>query len=306
MMLNLEDEVNFIMELDKLKKELEEKEEKIKQLLEDNSKLRESLDGKEDLQMGVQDEFIEKSKMHDGALKTIESMENEKKQVQVDYQRLEKKVQSEREQMEKDKKILEARYQKQGEMLKEKDQIMLNLKSKVETLEENIKQNLEPIKKELIDTKERLNVVEKELQTKSATLKETDDKLRDITFQLASKKENHEREVISLKAMHAKELEKIRSQFSSDMSDMKKQGEMPSFYLKYQEKAFTRSISLPKGIFLLLDDSNETWILDISNEINMIERKTAERLARQIANSGYIEGGKRLGVKYKLEIQEKK
>ncbi len=300
----LEDEVIFIMEIDNLKKELEEKNEKIKQLKQDNEKLRESLDGKENIQIGVQEEFIEKSKMYDDANIKIESLENDKKQLQVDFQRLEKKLKSETEEIQKEKKELEAKYEKQGEALKEKDQYILNLKGDIGKLNDIIKEDVAPIKKELSETKNKLNELENELKNKNEILKETESKLREISFKLDSKKDNFEREIQSLKSIHDKEIEKLKSKFTSEISDIKKQGEMPSYYLKYHDKAFIRSISKPMGTFMLLDSSKEIWILDISNESNIIEKKTAERLARSIATSGWVEGGKRIGVKYKLEIKE--
>jgi len=283
-------------EIEKLKKQIQE-------LKEDNEQLRNLVDGKEDLTKDVEDQFIEKSKKYEAAMNQIEKFEMEKKQHMVDYQRLEKKIKSQADEYERQKQVIEARFEKQGEMVKEKDKEILNLKAQIEKLEENI-EGFKPKLAEAEQLKKKIDDLKTETKSKEKLFNHAEEEAQGLRFMLQQHKENHEREINSLKSLHKKELDDLKNKYSKEIDRIKKESEIPSFYLKYSNKVFTRAFDKPEGISLLLDDSNEKWILDLTRESNMIEKRTAERLARAISNSGYNEGGKRLGVKFELVIKE--
>ena len=283
-------------EIEKLKKEIQE-------LKEDNEKLRDLADGKEDLTKDAQDQFIEKAKKYEDALNQIEKLEMEKKQLMVDYQRLEKKMKSQVDEAERQKQVIETRFEKQGDMVKERDKEILNLKAKIEKLEETI-ESFKPKLAEVEGFKKKAEGIETEMKSKEGLLKHAEEEAQGLRFMLQQHKENYEREVNSLKSIHQKEIEELKNKYSKEIDKIKKESEIPSFYLKFVNKSFTRAFDKPEGISLLLDDLNGKWILDLTKESNMIEKRTAERQARAIATSGYNEGGKRLGVKFELIIKE--
>ncbi|NHI93306.1 MAG: hypothetical protein EAX96_12480 [Candidatus Lokiarchaeota archaeon] len=283
-------------EIVKLKKIIEE-------LKEDNENLRNLADGKEDLTKDVEDQFIEKSKKYEEATAQIEKMENEKKQLMVDYQRLEKKMKGQEEDFLKDKKGIEAKFQKQTEMIKEKDKEILELKANIEKLEGTIK-DFQPVLTEAETYRKKLEDSKTEMTSKEGILKHAEEEVQGLRFMLQQHKENYEREINSLKAIHAKEIEDLKEKYSKQIDNIKKASEIPSYYLKYVNKTFSRAFQKPEGIYMLLDERNGKWILDLTKESNNIEKRTAERQARAIITAGWNEGGKRLGVKYDLEIKE--
>lgn len=75
-------------------------------------------------------------------------------------------------------------------------------------------------------------------------------------------------------------------------------------YLQFVENKFTRVKKMPSsGISLIFDPKEMKWLLTWSSDAGFVQRKTAERQARSIANAGYsLESGGRAGQGFPLEI----
>ncbi|MFX1453315.1 MAG: coiled-coil domain-containing protein [Promethearchaeota archaeon] len=181
--------------------------------------------------------------------------------------------------------------------------------TRIANLEKSIKQSNDLIS-EYRDYKEKYEKLHKEFDEQSTKLKDTENlktelerKNRDLTYKVENLEERLEREIKSLKALHQKELEEAEKLHSEKIKSLKYKLAPTQIFLKYVNNQFVRAMSQPsEGIFLILDESRQKWILDYSLEPNLIERKTAERQARSLAKSGFIIGGNRVGIRYDLEI----
>ncbi|MFX0135796.1 MAG: hypothetical protein ACFFDN_19290 [Candidatus Hodarchaeota archaeon] len=207
----------------------------------------------------------------------------------------------------KDAKTI-TQYETKFNMLQERIQ---DKDARITNLEKSIKQSNDLLT-EYRDYKEKFETLQKEFNEQNSKLKDLENnkaelerKNRDLTYKVENMEERLEREIKSLKAVHQKEIEKIEKVHSEKVKSLKYKLAPSQIFLKYANKQFIRAMTRPaEGIILILDESQQKWILDYSLEPNLIERKTAERQARSIAKSGFNIGGNRVGIRYDLEIAE--
>ena len=202
-----------------------------------------------------------------------------------------------------DQEKVEKKFQNLNQTIQEKDK-------RIEMLQKSIKQ-MEAINKEAKDAKEKMKQISVDLADKTnligvqkEKITELEARVKELEFKNTSLIERYERELQSTKKIMEESAKDGHSRTMS-MSSGSSDSSSP-ILLSYSNKNFIRVMSKPsQGCFLELDQPNARWILDVQNETNLVERRTAERQARSIAKAGYVDGGRRLGVNYKLEVVEK-
>ncbi|MHA1143632.1 MAG: hypothetical protein ACTSRW_02775 [Candidatus Helarchaeota archaeon] len=196
-----------------------------------------------------------------------------------------------------DQEKVEKKFQRMQETIKEKEDRIVRLEKSIKQMErihEEAKQKAERLKQVEADLTDKKNLI----ASKDEKIKELEDRIKELEFKNSSLIERYERELESTKRIYG---EQQKTSLKGPPS--RGAGSTTQLILHYSNKNFIRVMSKPAvGCYLELDQPNARWILNCELEPNLVERRTAERQARSIARVGYVDGGRRVGVNYRLEI----
>ncbi len=208
-----------------------------------------------------------------------------------------------------------AEIQKQ---LKESEK-QLNEKSsqidELSTKNQELEKQIEKVKPQLAETKEikaKIDKAQTELEDKISEISQLNNKIQELEKQ-------KETEITSLKEQHLKEMESQKADYKQQILDMKTKigfareeikisEEEKVIYLRFTGEDFRYVPKKPdEGIILILDKQEEKWLLVWDAKSSLIDRRTAERIARSIAKAGWtLPGGGRVGMGFKIELQGEK
>ena len=160
----------------------------------------------------------------------------------------------------------------------------------------------------MVELKPKLSELEGELETKRAEATQLAEKKVELETQLGNMKEEHQKELNALKEEYEKKIEQFEDKIglSPEKADIPKDVEV--IFLRYTGEEFRYVRHQPEdGMYLILDQQEEKWLLVWDASVSFIDRKSGERLARSIAKAGWpLADGGRIGFAFELELQGEK
>ncbi|HUY00926.1 MAG TPA: hypothetical protein VMV49_15295 [Candidatus Deferrimicrobium sp.] len=177
-------------------------------------------------------------------------------------------------------------------------------------------EKIEPIINEANELKTKIEEIQKELVEKNLDISQLNEKIEALEKEKVEIKANHESEIETLKQHHLDEInakideyeqkiQEIKDSYGLTAREAQLTGTEQVIILRYTGTDFLYVRNKPdEGIVLILDRQENKWLLAWEKESGFIDRRTAERLARSIAKSGWpLPGGGRVGMGFDLEMQ---
>ena len=118
-------------------------------------------------------------------------------------------------------------------------------------------------------------------------------------------KQHHLDEINAKIDEYEQKIQEIKDSYGLTAREAQLTGTEQVIILRYTGTDFLYVRNKPdEGIVLILDRQENKWLLAWEKESGFIDRRTAERLARSIAKSGWpLPGGGRVGMGFDLEMQ---
>jgi len=266
-------------------------------------------------------------------LQSTESLENElrsivtekEKEYEAQLESIQNELRAAKEELESVRQQSSGTQQKHVELeglLSEKTAKVAELEGQNQELSKNISE-IEANAGVMDELKDNLAQAQKAVDEKNAEVTGLNSQIEELKQQQDQLKAEMETklktQVDSLNQQHIKEMEEQKNSYEQQIKELEGTHGMSlaalakaekdlisgTIYLHYTGSDFVIVRHKPEeGLALILDKQEEKWLMVWDSNTGFVERRSAERVARSIAKSGWsLPSGARVGFGFELEMQ---